>query len=504
MKESRYFSISKYIIPFYSKMDMADLSEEKEQLVSVRIPARDERKQYHIMKFNGSLNIDFSQWDEARMVREDNRKIVNSTQSQDDDPKFGAGSVFGKAAKEEARLKKLGINKKEYDPEAQPWMLRAGGKKGKKYKGVKQGGVSDNTTFYVFIKGQDGSLEAYPVKNWYNFTPIMTYKALDAEEAEEKFSQREKILNKWSVMVHEKLKSDQDDAELDDEKGDKNRGKAGRKEFKISDMDDWDGSDDGLDTDEEEKKTKADSDDEGKRKKKGKDTKKKQKHHEVKNEAFDDSEDDDRQDREVDYMSDESSDGESSEEENANAKGVDMDGGLSKMLDSDESSEDEDKGNDKDIENEAVDKDETGKKNKGSGGVRVNSDEGKVGKGEKEKTNNSMDLKETDKANKRKALVANILDPNNQPNKKSRMEQLRVAGKFENVAGNEIISEEAVRKYLKRRPMTVMDLLKKFQSKKIGIHYNQLSSLMGKILDKINPTRKKVKNVIYYSMVGGG
>ena len=34
----------------------------------------------------------------------------------DDDPKFGAGSVFGKDMKEESRLKKLGSVRKKYDP----------------------------------------------------------------------------------------------------------------------------------------------------------------------------------------------------------------------------------------------------------------------------------------------------------------------------------------------------------------------------------------------------
>ena len=62
-------------------------------------------------------------------------------------------------------------------------------------------------------------------------------------------------------------------------------------------------------------------------------------------------EDDDRQDREVDYMSDESSDSEEEEEEKADAKGVDQDEGLSKMLDSEESS-DENKDKDKDKEDE--------------------------------------------------------------------------------------------------------------------------------------------------------
>ena len=79
------------------------------------------------------------------------------------------------------------------------------------------------------------------------------------------------VLNKWSVMVHRKLKPDQEDAELDGEEGEKKGKKVKvfmlclsssffqskgteKKEFKISDMDEWEGSDDGLDTDEEKVK----------------------------------------------------------------------------------------------------------------------------------------------------------------------------------------------------------------------------------------------------------
>merc|ERR1719430_984651 len=214
-----------------------------------------------------------------------------------------------------------------------------------------------------------------------------------------------------------------------------------KKEFKISDMDEWEGSDDGLDTDEEKEK-KDDSDDDGKGKKRSKDTKKKKKK-EVEDEAFDDSEDDDRQDREVDYMSDESSD-----------------------------SDDEEEGK--------------GKK-KGS-------------------TNNSRsgtptkDVEKSDKAEKRKAMVANLLDPNAEaPAKKSRLEQFGAAAPAA-MQGNEAISEEAVRRYLKRRPMTTTDLLKKFRSKKTGIQNAQLVQLLANILKKINPHKQKVKGVTYLSL----
>jgi len=476
----------------------------QEQEFTVRVPPRDERKKYHVMKFNASLNIDFSKWTQARMVRENNQKILNQ-QPQDDDPKFGAGSVFGKDVKEEARRKKLGITRKVYDPEAQPWLMRVGGKGGRKYKGIREGGVSNNTTFYVFTHGKDGAFEAFPIKDWYNFTPIQRYKTLDAEEAEERFANRGKVLNKWSVMVHRKLKPDQEDAELDGEEGEK-KGKKGaeKKDFKISDMDEWEGSDDGLDTDEEKEK-KDDSDDDGKSKKRSKDSKKKNKKKEVEDEAFDDSEDDDRQDREVDYMSDESSDSEEEEEEKADAKGVDQDEGLSKMLDSDESS-DEDKDKDKDKDDED-DEDETGKKKKKKSSSRANSDDEEEGKGKKKgSTNNSRsgtptkDVEKVDKAEKRKAMVANLLDPNAEaPAKKSRLEQFGNAAPGA-MQGNEAISEEAVRRYLKRRPMTTTDLLKKFRSKKTGIQNAQLVQLLANILKKINPHKHKVKGVTYLSL----
>jgi transcription initiation factor TFIIF subunit alpha len=37
------------------------------------------------------------------------------------------------------------------------------------------------------MQGHDGIFEAYPLKHWYNFTPIQRFKALTAEEAEEEF-----------------------------------------------------------------------------------------------------------------------------------------------------------------------------------------------------------------------------------------------------------------------------------------------------------------------------
>merc|ERR1711874_793157 len=129
--------------------------------------------------------------------------------------------------------------------------------------------------YYVFTHGQDGSFEAYPVHEWYNFTPILRYKTLDADEAEERFARRGKILNKWAVMVNKKIRHDQEEVEDLDGEGEAKKAKKTaqeKKDLKISDMDDWEGSDDGLDTDEEDKDQDDSDDGKSKKKNRSKDT----------------------------------------------------------------------------------------------------------------------------------------------------------------------------------------------------------------------------------------
>merc|ERR1719508_274446 len=86
---------------------------------------------------------------------------------------------------------------------------------------------------------------------------------------------------------------------------------------------------------------------------------------------------------------------------------------------------------------------------------------------------------------------------------KTRLEQFGAAGSSGAIAGTEAITEEAVRRYLKRRPMTTTDLLKKFRSKKTGILNAQLVQLLANILKKINPHKQKVKGVTYLSLKEG-
>ena len=73
---------------------------------------------------------------QVRMVRENNQKTRAG--QEEEQPKFGAGSEFGREQKEEARRKKFGFVSKKYNPDAQPWLMRVGSKKdGKHYRGEK-------------------------------------------------------------------------------------------------------------------------------------------------------------------------------------------------------------------------------------------------------------------------------------------------------------------------------------------------------------------------------
>ena len=93
--------------------------------------------------------------------------------------------------------------------------------------------MSNNTTYYVFTHAQDGSFEVHPVKEWYNFTPRATYKTLNAEEAEEKFEQRNKILNKWAMMVNKKVRTDGEGGEGE---GDDDDDEGGGKVWSLSQL----------------------------------------------------------------------------------------------------------------------------------------------------------------------------------------------------------------------------------------------------------------------------
>ena len=43
-------------------------------------------------------------------------------------------------------------------------MLQEDGPAGRKYKGVKEGGVTENTSYYIFQQSGSGAFEAFPIE----------------------------------------------------------------------------------------------------------------------------------------------------------------------------------------------------------------------------------------------------------------------------------------------------------------------------------------------------
>lgn len=76
---------------------------------------------------------------------------------------FGEGSEYGKAAREEARLKKFGRQTRKYEHDKQPWRLTieqnvsgdADSKqatKVRKFRSMREAGASEHADYWIFYK----------------------------------------------------------------------------------------------------------------------------------------------------------------------------------------------------------------------------------------------------------------------------------------------------------------------------------------------------------------
>ena len=57
-----------------------------------------------------------------------------------------------------------------------------------RFKGVREGTITENTSYYIFTQCTDDAFEAFPIEEWYNFQPQIRYKYLNVDEAEEEFN----------------------------------------------------------------------------------------------------------------------------------------------------------------------------------------------------------------------------------------------------------------------------------------------------------------------------
>ncbi|CAG9782689.1 unnamed protein product [Diatraea saccharalis] len=485
------------------------------QEFKIRVP-KNVKKKYHVMRFNATLNVDFAKWTHVKMERENNIKEFKGI--EEEMPKFGAGSEYGRDNREEARRKKFGIISRKYKPEDQPWILKVGGKTGKKFKGTREGGVSENAAYYVFTHAADGAIDAYPLQEWYNFQPIQRYKALSAEEAEQEFGRRNKVMNYFSLMCRKRMRGDDAADEADDPDEKKTKGSKAKKDLKISEMDEWiDSNDDSSDSEAGEKDNDSDSAAKKKKDKKGAVTKKKKK---VEDEAFEESDDGDEEGREKDYISD-SSESESDHETKASKelKGVAEEDALRKLLTSDEDSEEE-----QEQKQEASEQEDEPTK---EGEERASKLTKKKKKDDTKKADSSSDFSsdsdsDPESAPKKPKKAKNGTDKNGVTASAPGSASTSRSGTPTPAAAAAIaaannpapakrakldptylecgVTEEAVRRYLARKPMTTTELLTKFKSKRSGVSSERLVETMTQILKRINPVKQNINGKMYLSI----
>uniref|UniRef100_A0A3Q3D698 Transcription initiation factor IIF subunit alpha n=1 Tax=Hippocampus comes TaxID=109280 RepID=A0A3Q3D698_HIPCM len=472
----------------------------------VRVP-KNTNKKYNIMAFNAGDKVNCSTWTQARMERDMSaRKIYG----EEETPEGAAGSEFGKKQREEARRKKFGIVTREFKPEDQPWILKVNGKAGKRFKGLKKGGVTENASYYIFTQCPDGAFEAFPVHGWYNFTPVAKHRTLTAEEAEEEWGRRNKVVNHFSIMLQRRLREQTqgDEEEEESEKSAKKKKGGGRGgDLRIHDMeDDFEMSSDDSDNslgEDGEGKTKAKSEaGKGKSKKKKKNNDK---------EALEDSDDGDYEGLEVDYMSDES----------RSDPYVVCDftfffffnsTGIDEASESEEESEEE-KQNEEEAKEE--EEEEEGKKTPAQkkrtppkrGGGRGSAGSSRTGSRPGTPSIDSAATSNTLRAAASKleqgtdspAAKRLKMDPSGQspcPSGKSTPQP--PSGKSTPSSSDVQLTEEAVRRYLIRKPMTTKDLLKKFQTKRTGLSSEQTVNVLAQILKRLNPERKNVNDKMHF------
>lgn len=403
----------------------------------------------------------------------------------------------------------------------QPWQIKLGNaRSARRFKAIKEGGVGDNASYFVFYKPNEKSntYEVCPVEEWYNVSATQRYKTLTAEEAEQKFEQRHKMLNLFSVMH---LKKTGEAGEDDGPGYDRRSG------FKVSEMDDWN------DSNEDEGASGEDGEDDDKkrnRKKKGV-KKEKEDPDEAPEEAKEDSDEGDFEQREVDYMSSSSSESDEIDEDKdeTDVKGIAEEEALRDLLSTDE--EDEGDGvqqkNNKANEAKGVTSGLDPKQDPDANGSEESSDSddydvdddkldsmiAKKGlppqlsmikqeadlKIEANTSGGSTAKPSSSSSGKRKA-VPDVSIPTVQPSIKRPCTTETIPSAS---SAQEKMVEDLVKKYLSRKPMTVKTLLKEIKSKLRRMDGvtpemdNNLVNTIAVVIKRLHIDKQKVNDQTY-------
>ncbi|KAE9419159.1 hypothetical protein Angca_009835, partial [Angiostrongylus cantonensis] len=480
----------------------------------VKVPRRSEHKRFSVLKFNGMDRVDTSRWSVDSMVqmeREDNRSVALSTQSVQE---YGEGTEYGKAARDEARRKKYGRQAKSYKLDNQPWNLSFLEPDGRlrKMKSIREGGAGEHADYWVFLKSGEEFL-AYKVDDWHKFLPAITHKTLDIDQAEEKFLERNKVMNQFALkaQIMSQLKTSEEDGE---------RLENPTKLLKIKDeysSDDSEGDEDDRNDEDGIPKRKEI----GAKKKKALERPKKDKRPHVENGdevAKYESSDGEDEGREYDYMSDSGSDSEreivpGDEKVEEQLVGVGDEIGLKRMIESDEETDSDEEdltkkllNGDNERKKEHLDIEERGNQHSFAFCItQLHSSGSDTDDPDKEKIDSVVFMP---------VEMTNVAEPSGSGIAKKRPAEPESSGvemtndvkraKLEPPSVPEGLNEETVRKYLRRKPHTTKELLAKIKQKCGDMTKAEIVTKLAAILKAIEPHQFKQKqgkkDVLFFSL----
>lgn len=382
----------------------------------------------------------------------------------------------------------------------QPWQIKFGsGKTSRRFRAIKEGGVGDNASYFVFYKAKDRSdiYEVCPVDEWYNVSATQRYKTLTAEEAEEKFERRHKMFNLFSVMK-KGGENDEDGPTGSDTKN-----------FKVSELDDWDDSGDDDRSDDD-----GGDDDDSKKKRKKKNVKKEDPD-DAPAEGKEDSDEGDFEQREVDYMSDTSSSdsnlSEGDRKDNNDVRGIAEEQALRDLLSSEEEEEDTDNPQKKSVKSSGLKRetDENGSDDS-SDSDDYDVDEDKMDKMlmnkglpaqlsiiKQEVEQQQQQQQQHQPSTNAKRKISPDLPTSSAPKRPC----IEVPANSQ-----EKLVEDLIKKYLSRKPMTLKNLLKDIRSKLRRMDGmtpemdGNLVNMIASIMKRLGPEKQKINDQTYFSI----
>ncbi|KRX38529.1 General transcription factor IIF subunit 1, partial [Trichinella murrelli] len=405
------------------KMDLSDINE-----YIVRVPKSNPSSKCVIYKFNG-VNIDTS-------------RITNMTVEREENPDDLEGdSGIGSEAGSQARRKRFGMKSKTKEEMPIRLTVEENGKK-RNYRGIREGGISNYSDYWIFEKTGECVFDAYPVSEFYNFLPVSEQKAMDIEEVEEHFKRREIVLNQFALRAQIRQPGEGND---DETEGPLSEGNNKAQQSKLG---------------------KASGEKAVKKLHKNKKEKYKEREDDLVMEESDDGDEDGRES--VDE----------SEQDDENAEGDSEEGGLTKL-----------------------DMNKKTYETTSNFGLRAERDtESSSGSEDPD----SEDIKspfllqcKTDVesvSNKRKA--EDNADNNAEPEKKAKLANAETASDSSKFR----IMEAEVRHYLERKPMSTTDLVAKFKPRCKKMSKQEIVSQLANILKKLKPEQTRRKGTLYFSL----